>query len=306
MSHHQIFAMKVNPTKIDNEFNKIFQPSRARALLSFSLLLFAWLANEVAIAWIHDRVPRKDDPLPDLWFSIFPEVPGCIQIAECIILIISVSCIAVMIFHQYRWVVVSRSLFCISLSYLFRAICITVIQVPVPSKTTYCAPQSSGSIELIVGRVLKVAWALGVEQFRPRELCGDLIVSGHTICLFGALLTFRRYIPKSLRVVGKIYHMASFVALACILLARKHYTIDVIFGYMISTRIFWEYHALAESYHKGTFESNPLRNCIWSFIVPHIEENVPPPHYFVNRFEVSFGCPIHLNRRKLSDLKSLA
>uniref|UniRef100_A0A0M3HEZ1 Uncharacterized protein n=1 Tax=Ascaris lumbricoides TaxID=6252 RepID=A0A0M3HEZ1_ASCLU len=34
----------------------------------------AWLANEIALAWIHERVPRDSAPLPDLWFSIFPEV----------------------------------------------------------------------------------------------------------------------------------------------------------------------------------------------------------------------------------------
>lgn len=37
------------------------------------LQLLGWLANEVSLAWIHERVPRETQPLPDLFFTFFPE-----------------------------------------------------------------------------------------------------------------------------------------------------------------------------------------------------------------------------------------
>ncbi|KAK6011946.1 hypothetical protein OSTOST_22955, partial [Ostertagia ostertagi] len=54
-----------------------------------------WTLNEVALAWIHERVPRDTPPLPDLWFSWFPEVRGAIRITEYIMIILVVNAVVV-------------------------------------------------------------------------------------------------------------------------------------------------------------------------------------------------------------------
>lgn len=204
-------------------------------------------------------------------------------------IILLVSALLVMFTHQYRWIVIRRAFFCIALSYTFRAFCVTIFQVfgskrfwinstlikvPVPSVNTYCAPKSNSSLELVASRVTKMFWSAGIEQLRPRELCGDLIVSGHTLTIFTAYLVFKTYAPQRIQVrdnynteriqhfisqpLSFIYHVMAFVAIFSILLARKHYMIDVVLGYTVSTRVFMEYHALAVSYHNNSFETNPL------------------------------------------------
>lgn len=79
--------------------------------------------------------------------------------------------------------------------------CKPFFQVPVPSINTYCAPKSNSSLELVAGRVVKMFWSAGIEQLRPRELCGDLIVSGHTLTIFTAFLVFKTYAPQRLQVI---------------------------------------------------------------------------------------------------------
>ncbi|CAL2035005.1 unnamed protein product [Caenorhabditis brenneri] len=234
-----------------------------------------WLSNEVALAWVHERVPYDYHPLPDLFFSHFPEIRGAIRIAEYIMIILLVSALLVMFTHQHRWIVIRRTFFCIAMAYCFRALCVTIFQVPVPSVNTYCAPKSNSSFELVAGRVVKMFWSAGIEQLRPRELCGDLIVSGHTLTIFTAFLVFKTYAPPRIQPLSHVYHILAFTALFSILLARKHYMIDIVLGYTVSTRIFMEYHALAASYHNGTFETNPLAWSWWSFLIPYFESDAP-------------------------------
>ena len=172
-----------------------------------------WFLNELALAWIHDRVPRNVDPLPDVWFGWFPEVRGAIKITEYIMLFMTINSLIIVICHQHRWVVARRVFFCVALAYTFRALCITVIQVPVPSVNTYCAPQGDGSFSSLMGRVKKIFWSAGIEQLRPRELCGDLIVSGHTLTLMTSVMTFKQYAPKRFTYFGQFYSTIKFMGI---------------------------------------------------------------------------------------------
>uniref|UniRef100_A0A914RE31 Sphingomyelin synthase-like domain-containing protein n=1 Tax=Parascaris equorum TaxID=6256 RepID=A0A914RE31_PAREQ len=111
-----------------------------------------------------------------------------------------------------------------------------------------------------------------------RELCGDLIVSGHTISLFNAVFAFKQYAPRKLNLLAHLYAFASVIAVVCILLARKHYTID-------------------NSYHNDDMEKNALSQSCWSWIVPYFEKDAPPPHLFLNRLAWPSSCPQRIRRR---------
>lgn len=56
------------------------QGSRRKTLLAFMLSIFAMLCNNVSLAWIHERVPIDADPLPDIWFTFFPEYTPAIKV----------------------------------------------------------------------------------------------------------------------------------------------------------------------------------------------------------------------------------
>ncbi|KAF8360847.1 hypothetical protein PRIPAC_87770 [Pristionchus pacificus] len=271
-------------------FYSSFPLRKSPTFFTIVLLILAWLANEISLAWIHERVPRESPPLPDLFFSIFPEIDGSIRIAEYSMLILLSNALMVIFLHRHRWHVARRVFFCVSIAYFFRAFAITIFQPPVPSSHTYCAPKSSGGSSIIWQRVTKMFWAAGIEQLRPRELCGDLIVSGHTLTIFMALQSFRQYAPKKLQCLSIIYSFLAHIALIAILLNRKHYTIDVVFGYLVSTRVFTEYHSVAISYHDGNLSRNPLSSFLWTNLIPYLERDVPPPHLFSNQLECPSDC----------------
>lgn len=284
---------EILPTSI----TKSYVVRRLPTLFAMAFVGVGWTLNEVALAWIHERVPRDAPPLPDLFFSWFPEVRGAIRITEYIMLILVVNALVIMVTHQHRWVVSRRVFFCAALSYCFRALCITIFQVPVPSVHTYCAPKSNGSWYMVSARVARMFWSAGIEQLRPRELCGDLIVSGHTLTIFTCFYTFKYYAPKKLKPLSYMLNMLAVMAVLAILFARKHYTIDVLLGYTVSTRVFMEYHALMVSYHEHSLEKNILSWSWWARVVPYFEKDAPPPHAFHNRIEWPSSCPQKIRRR---------
>ncbi len=102
---------------------------RLPTLYSALFLLFAWITNNVALAWIHERVPRDSPPLPDLWFSLFPEITGAIHITEYVMIALLASASLIIVCHQHRWLVSRRIFYITALCYLYRAVCITLIQV---------------------------------------------------------------------------------------------------------------------------------------------------------------------------------
>jgi len=113
------------------------------------------------LAWIHERVPASD-PLPDLWFTLFPEVPGAIRVTELIMIALAITALVVIVCHQHRLIVARRAFFCAALCYAYRAIAITIIQVPVPSRSTYCGPKTAGGIGVLLGRVANTFWSIGI------------------------------------------------------------------------------------------------------------------------------------------------
>uniref|UniRef100_A0A0N5B3P9 PAP2_C domain-containing protein n=1 Tax=Strongyloides papillosus TaxID=174720 RepID=A0A0N5B3P9_STREA len=259
---------------------------RSRTFVALLCLIFGWIFNIIVLAWVHDRVPRNDGPLPDLFFSLFPEVPNSIRITEFIMLFMVINAVGIIYFHQHRWIVARRVFFCVAASYIFRAICICLLQVPVPSINTYCAPQQVSSFSVVSERVISTFWSAGIEALRPRVLCGDLIVSGHTICLFTALHTFKYYAPQKLRVLNTLYNIMAIIAIISILFARKHYSIDVFLGYVVSTTIFRIYHSLMYSYHQNEMDKNLLSQNIISIFIPYFEKDALPPYLFVNMFHI--------------------
>ncbi|MCP9261222.1 Sphingomyelin synthase-related 2 [Dirofilaria immitis] len=270
---------KITIIPSDIQIDKIFKPKYGPTFLATIFLILAWFANELALAWAHDRIPRDDvSPLPDLWFSLFPEITNSIIITELIMIIVLMMSFIVMFCHQYRWIIIRR--------------------VPVPSRKTYCAPKSNGNINIIITRILTTFWSAGIEQLRSRELCGDLIISGHTISLFMATLILKQYCPKKFYYLAKLSYRATFIAVPCILLARKHYTIDVVLAYCLTTRIFWTYHSLSNSYHQGEFDQIPLNQSFWAFMIPYLEADAPPPQYFQNLWNWPSSCLQHFRKRR--------
>ncbi|GMR46353.1 hypothetical protein PMAYCL1PPCAC_16548, partial [Pristionchus mayeri] len=266
--------------------NLVYSPLRKTpTIVVVALTYLAKLANDATLAWMHNRVPRDSPPLRDIFFDIFPEIHGAHAIAECIMVLFSLSALLLICLHRHRWHVIRRVFFCISVAFFFRAFATASFQPPVPSTNTYCAPPFNVSFSSLWQHTIKRFTQPSLEMLQPRVLCGDLIVSGHTLQLFMSLQAFIQYAPKRLQGLKIIFSLLACVAVVAILLSRKHYTIDVVFGYLVATRVFAEYHSLALSYHEGNLYRNPHYSFLWKRVISYLESDAPPPNLFSNQLE---------------------
>ncbi|KAK6027591.1 hypothetical protein OSTOST_06377 [Ostertagia ostertagi] len=76
---------------------------RSKALLSFILLAFAAVLNEIVLSFVHERVPETP-PLPDITFSLIPYYKDGLKICEYIMLASFASVLLLMLFHRHRCV----------------------------------------------------------------------------------------------------------------------------------------------------------------------------------------------------------
>jgi shingomyelin synthase len=115
--------------------------------------------------------------------------------------------------------------------------------------------------------------------------------------LFIAALTFKEYAPKRLAPIAHFLHLCAFVGVVCILLARKHYTIDVVLGYALTTYNFATYHTLAMLANGGDLVDRlPITKVgLWSSAVRYFEWDSPPT--IVNRLQWPSSCPQLIRKR---------
>lgn len=69
-------------------------------------------------------------------------------------------------------------------------------------------------------------------------LCGDLLYSGHTLIMVVSSLAFSQYLPRSLRLFCFVPKLFMIIGMACMVISRTHYSIDVFFAYCFSVAIF--------------------------------------------------------------------
>lgn len=69
------------------------------------------------------------------------------------------------------------------------------------------------------------------------------------------------------------------IGIICLFLSRGHYTIDVIIAYWVTTRLFWEYHTLANIpfLRSNQYERNHLTKSVWFSLFKFMELNVLRP-----------------------------
>jgi shingomyelin synthase len=153
-----------------------------------------------------------------------------------------------------------------------------VTVLPISSTTYYCSPKSnSTSPEQIAKRVFQLFSGFGLSINGKHTFCGDYMYSGHTTilvmsyliiveCKLYYYLLFSLILQKLLKMFlfkdsprrWYLLHWASWlmgaVGVLMVLIAHGHYTIDVIIAYLVTTRLFWIYHTLANNvYLKVSF-----------------------------------------------------
>jgi len=72
-------------------------------------------------------------------------------------------------------------------------------------------------------------------------------------------LAIKQYSPRRFKLLHWISFLTSLCGVVFLLLARGHYTIDVILAYYVTTRLWWSYHTLA---HNNTLRTSGDHNLI--------------------------------------------
>lgn len=209
-----------------------------KTLVVSLFLAAAWLCNTLALAWIHEKTPESDE-LPDIIFSLIPNLPWTIKVAEACVLVNGISALLAVMLHPQRALLVPRTFFLAGLLYFGRAICMSVTLLPVPNRQRFCEPKlNHTNWQVITGRVVMKIFHLGLQSPETRQACGDFIYSGHTITLCLAYLTLKAYLPKKVSALSHLVGVLALIGMVLVVVSRIHYTIDVLLAYYFTTRLF--------------------------------------------------------------------
>lgn len=124
--------------------------------------------------------------------------------------------------------------------------CITSLPVPCAGEPNCPCADRANINALKSGSPIRIAmsWLFGLGMFLKYPQCGDLIISGHTICIWLFTRTCATALNSALQrpfnwfVSGFLYTF-SFFTMMYIILSKNHYSIDVWFGFIL-TELFWQ------------------------------------------------------------------
>merc|ERR1719414_2038108 len=283
-AHENDPEIKYGDVKIPNEPLKTF--------VAAIFLFMAFIATTASLAFVHDRVPFEYDPLPDVILDNVKYQHWGLDASEILLMTLVWTTVLITIFHKHRFIVYRRIFLIGGLHYFYRAITMALTVLPVADKKyreDICQPQSNQTSAFVMGqRVLKLISGMGLAINGKHVYCGDYIYSGHTMSLVMAFLIIKEYSPRRWILLHYAAMVVAIAGVVTLLIARGHYSIDVVVAYWITTRIWWIFHTLAKNANLkevdgfGRNDNNYLKNLWWWYIFRWFECNVPVmvPHRY--------------------------
>ncbi|KAL2101699.1 hypothetical protein ACEWY4_003460 [Coilia grayii] len=230
----------------------------------------------VTITIVHERVPSKESspPLPDKFFDYIDRVKWAFVVTEVNGIILTSIWFIQWTFHKYRAIVARRFLFLVGTLYLYRCVTMYITTLPVPGMHMICAPKLNDDLQAKMQRVLHLMSGGGLSITGSHLLCGDFLYSGHTVMLTLTYLFIKEYSPRSFWWYHLLCWLMSAVGVVCILVAHEHYSVDVVVGYFITTRLFYWYHTMANLQTLRCAPGNYLTHTWWNPVFNFFEKNV--------------------------------
>lgn len=278
-----------------------------KTLLAFGFYLGNLLLNVLLLAIIHERTPLNDLPIPDVTFDLLPYWPQAIYIVECYVITLLVLVFLLVIFHRNGYRIGQRFCLINGIVYFTRAISIAVTQLPVSSNKADCEPKIENLaniwlfMETIIWRCLVYVPTLGFSLVGGAETttyCGDNLFSGYMVSIVIGYCFLSYYLmPAEVKAtsvwwwaVDGLLYSCSIISVLLMMLSRAHYLVDILFGYYVSTRVFYIYHTICnhESLHYST-AGNFFTKFWWWPLFVFFEVDNPGKIFAVNRFYNPFA-----------------
>ncbi|EYB87172.1 hypothetical protein Y032_0267g753 [Ancylostoma ceylanicum] len=160
------------------------------------------------------------------------------------------------------------------------------------NNTMRCRAQANLTFGLFLSRVAEQAIRAGFQD-KNGMLCGDMLFSGHTLGMITSALCIAYYLPKRWRMLQWVVHFLAAVGMACMIISRTHYTIDIVIAYWLSNFIFRVYHAFCEVDIFMERRKSVLYG-LWMFwVVEWLEDDIVPGK-IENKFEFPFDGLLRL------------
>lgn len=270
----------VGAAAVDADVDVHIPMEPCKTLLAFIFLFFAWVATTTSLALTHDRVPSVD-PLPDIILDNVTYQHWGLDASEIIIMVAFWIAFLTCIFHKHRFVVLRRVFILVGLHYYYRAVTMFVTVLPVADTTYRCADKLNTTeitAGIIAKRVLKLLSGFGLSINGEHIYCGDYIYSGHSMTLIMVYLVVKAYSPKRWFLLHYATFCLSFAGILFLVLARGHYSIDVVVAYWITTRLWYIYHTMTNNgalLKDSRNSRNYFRKMWWWYMFYYFECNVP-------------------------------
>ena len=182
-------------------------------------------------------------------FGISRSVPDVIVFA---MLIITIIVLIVDRNKQVSSLVILRRVFIIAtILYLIRAVTFSVTLLPPPISTC----------ELRVAYNITDYLRLGFGQLAGLTTCTDLLYSGHTLIVALCALFLDYY--SSVRILALLAYLTAIAQAFLVIASGMHYTVDIIFAFVLTIGVFTWYHLLLDHAYRNTLaRHNPQVNGI--------------------------------------------
>ncbi|XP_051921524.1 phosphatidylcholine:ceramide cholinephosphotransferase 2-like [Hippocampus zosterae] len=249
--------------------------------VAFLYAVFNLIFTTVVITVVHERVPDKSvsPPLPDKFFDYVGRVPWAFTVTEVNGLILVSFWLVQWLLLKHRAIVGRRCFFLIGTLYMYRCITMYITTLPVPGQHMVCAPKLYDDSAGKIWRIVRLISGGGLSLTGSHMMCGDFLYSGHTVMLTLSYLFIKEYSPRWMCWYQWICWLLSASGVLCILVGHEHYSVDVLVGYFVTTRLFWWYHTMANAHAlrraPNNFLSRTWWNPVFNFLERNVQTNVP-------------------------------
>jgi len=249
-----------------------------KTLLALLFLGTGFLVTSLSLAFTHDRHPGIE-PLPDVVLDNIKYQSWGLDVSEYLLMISTLTAILVVLLHKHRMIILRRIWLLLGILYYYRAMTFFVTVLPKADEEYECAPISNQTSAMeYIKRVITISSGGGLSINGNHIYCGDYIFSGHTMTLTMGYLAIKQYSPRRFVLLHWLSFLTSLCGVVFLLLARGHYTIDVILAYYVTTRLWWSYHTLAHNTTlRTTGDHNLIANECWWYPFRWFECNTKGP-----------------------------
>jgi len=264
--------------RIQDAEKECFPDEIWKTCLTFLFLLCGMVSTTVSLIITNEKVP-EDPPLPDSVLDSVTYWSSGVVVSESIMSLAMLTAFISVMMHKHRSIILRRIFFIVGLMYIYRAITMSITVLPKPDVHWDCPKQNSTlSVQDVWHKLTKVAGDGGISLGDKQQFCGDYIFSGHTMVLIISYLIVKEYTPNSFSLLHWFSFLLFLAGISSLLLGRGHYTIDVLLGYWVTTRVWAIYHTLSNnSQFKIKNQNNTLQTLWWWRVFLFLEGNVPGP-----------------------------